>query len=236
MLANEGVLDAFGHVSMRHPTDPERYRLSRSRWPELVQPADILEFALDSEPIVSTNIRLYGERVVHGCIYQARPDVNAVCHHHASAILPFCISGVELVPVYRRQHGRAKAPFFRALRLVEHHHPGDESVSAPSVPQAATTGNRTEILLNIARVVRLVKILGEEFEEALIIRIIAALKRIDEDKPTAGLNRLSSMPTASRQTRNVGGPSAMETSPMHFLSSSDSPCSTPTNARTCRRR
>ena len=100
IIANEGVLDAFGHVSMRHPTDPGRYLLARSRAPELVQPDDILEFTLDSQPVKSTDVRLYGERVIHGGIYQARPDVNAVCHHHAPSILPFCISGMDLKPVY----------------------------------------------------------------------------------------------------------------------------------------
>jgi len=100
MIANEGVLDAFGHVTMRHPTDPKRYLMARSRAPELVQPDDILELTLDSQPVKPTDLRLYGERVIHGGIYQARPDVNAVCHHHAPSILPFCISGMDLKPVY----------------------------------------------------------------------------------------------------------------------------------------
>jgi HCOMODA/2-hydroxy-3-carboxy-muconic semialdehyde decarboxylase len=100
MIANEGVLDAFGHVTMRHPTDPGRYLMSRSRAPELVQPDDILEFTIDSHPVKQTDVRLYGERVIHGGIYQARPDVNAICHHHAASILPFCISGAELKPVF----------------------------------------------------------------------------------------------------------------------------------------
>jgi ribulose-5-phosphate 4-epimerase/fuculose-1-phosphate aldolase len=99
MLANEGVLDAFGHVSLRHPTDPGRYLLSRSRSPGLIEAADILEFTLDSEPVAPPTVQLYAERVIHGCIYQARPDVMAVCHHHAPAVMPFCISGVPLIPV-----------------------------------------------------------------------------------------------------------------------------------------
>src|SRR5471030_1891020 len=100
MIANEGVLDAFGHVTMRHPTDPGRYLMSYSRAPELVQAEDVLEFTLDSQIIKPVEMRLYGERVIHGEIYKARPEVNAVCHHHAPSILPFCISGVELKPVY----------------------------------------------------------------------------------------------------------------------------------------
>jgi len=100
IIAHEGVLDGFGHVSMRHPTDPGRYLLARSRSPELIEPADIFEFTLDSEPVAAKGVTLYGERVIHGCIYQARPDVNAVCHHHSPSVLPFCITGIELVPVF----------------------------------------------------------------------------------------------------------------------------------------
>ena len=100
IIAHEGVLDGFGHVSMRHPTNPGRYLLARSRSPELIEPADIYEFTLDSEPVSAKGVTLYGERVIHGCIYQARPDVNAVCHHHSPSVLPFCITGTELVPVF----------------------------------------------------------------------------------------------------------------------------------------
>jgi HCOMODA/2-hydroxy-3-carboxy-muconic semialdehyde decarboxylase len=100
MLANEGVLDAFGHVSLRHPRDPGRFVLARSRSPQLVDPGDVLEFTLDAEPVRPPSVRLFAERVIHGCIYQARPDVMAVCHHHAPAVLPFCIAGVPIVPVF----------------------------------------------------------------------------------------------------------------------------------------
>src|SRR5262249_49626343 len=99
MLANEGVQVAFGHVSRRHPTDSGRYLLSRSRSPGVVEAVDILEFTLDSEPVARPTVQLYAERVIHGCIYQARQDVMAVCHHHAPAVMPFCIAGVPLIPV-----------------------------------------------------------------------------------------------------------------------------------------
>ena len=99
VLAHEGVLDAFGHVTMRHPTDPGRYLMSYSRAPELVHADDILEFTLDSQPVKQIDMRLYGERVIHGGVYLARPEVNAVCHHHAPSVMPFCISGEELKPV-----------------------------------------------------------------------------------------------------------------------------------------
>jgi HCOMODA/2-hydroxy-3-carboxy-muconic semialdehyde decarboxylase len=100
MIANEGVLDAFGHVTMRHPTDAGRYLMSVSRAPELVRPGDIHEFTLDSQIVKPIEPRLYGERVIHGEIYKARPEVNAVCHHHAPSILPFCITGMALQPMF----------------------------------------------------------------------------------------------------------------------------------------
>ena len=100
MAANEGIIDAFGHVSARHPEDPNRYFLSHSRSPELVEPGDLIEFNLDSEPLTPQTRRLYSERVIHGEIYKARPDVTAVCHHHCPSILPFCITGKKLVPIY----------------------------------------------------------------------------------------------------------------------------------------
>jgi HCOMODA/2-hydroxy-3-carboxy-muconic semialdehyde decarboxylase len=100
ILAHEGVLDAFGHVSARHPTDPGRYLLSRSRSPLLIEPDDILEYTLDSEPVRPAKAHLYAERVIHGCIYQARSDVMAVCHHHAPSVMPFAIAGKPIVPVF----------------------------------------------------------------------------------------------------------------------------------------
>ena len=100
ILSNERVLDGFGHVSVRHPSDPGRYLLSRARAPLMVEPDDILEYTLDSEPVKRSSARPYSERVIHGCIYQARSDVIAVCHNHAPAVLPFCVAGKAIVPVF----------------------------------------------------------------------------------------------------------------------------------------
>src|SRR5215475_3679533 len=83
IVAYEGVLDGFGHVSVRHPENPDHYLLSRSRSPELVEPSDILEFTLDSEKVTPGDILPYGECVIHGEIFKARPDVTAICHHHS---------------------------------------------------------------------------------------------------------------------------------------------------------
>jgi ribulose-5-phosphate 4-epimerase/fuculose-1-phosphate aldolase len=113
LVANEGILDAFGHISVRNPNNPNRYFLSHSRAPALVQPDDIFEYDLDSNPIVSPITRPYSERVIHGEIFKARPDVNAVCHHHAPSIMPFAISGVPLQPVFHLGAAMGqRAPFW----------------------------------------------------------------------------------------------------------------------------
>lgn len=112
ILANEKILDAFGHVSVRHPHDPQRYFIPRHRAPELAEISDIVELTLDSEPVRPTDFRLYSEKVIHGEIYKARPDVNAVCHHHAHSILPFAISGREIVPVFHLAAVVGHVPFW----------------------------------------------------------------------------------------------------------------------------
>ena len=78
LVANEGILDAFGHISVRNPNNPNRYFLSRSRAPALVQADDIQEYDLDSNPIVSSPLRPYVERVIHGEIFKARPDLSLI--------------------------------------------------------------------------------------------------------------------------------------------------------------
>ena len=100
ILGNEGVIDAFGHASVRHPGNPNRYFLARSRSPLFVEPDDILEFDLDSNPVRPLTVQPYGERVIHGEIYKSRPDVHAVVHHHSGSVLPFCMTGVPLVPLF----------------------------------------------------------------------------------------------------------------------------------------
>ena len=100
ILAREDVIDDFGHVSVRHPHDPGRYFLSRSRSPEIVTRDDIMEFTLAGDPIEANGRRPYMERVIHGAVYMARPDVHAVTHHHARAVLPFATGAAPLRPVF----------------------------------------------------------------------------------------------------------------------------------------
>lgn len=113
IVANEGVIDAFGHVSMRHPDNPGRYFLSRSRAPELVTPEDFIEYDLDSRPVREPTVTQYSERVIHGEIYKARPEVNSVCHHHCPAFMPLLATGTDYVPVFHLGAvGGIKPPFW----------------------------------------------------------------------------------------------------------------------------
>jgi ribulose-5-phosphate 4-epimerase/fuculose-1-phosphate aldolase len=99
ILARENVLDAFGHVSVRDPANPQQYLLARSRSPALVRRADIMTFTLESAPVGGDTRLAYNERFIHGAIYEARPDVNAVIHSHAEDVLPFTITPEPLRPV-----------------------------------------------------------------------------------------------------------------------------------------
>ena len=99
ILAREGVVDAFGHASIRHPRDPERYLLSRARAPECIEAGDLMEFTLDGRPVDAASRQPYAERHIHGAIYERRPDIGAVIHHHSPAVIPFGITGTPLKPV-----------------------------------------------------------------------------------------------------------------------------------------
>ena len=89
ILFNHGVVDAFGHVSVRHDKAADRFLLARNLAPALVTPDDILEFDLDGNPLAARGRSVYLERFIHGEIYRARPDVMAVVHSHAPAVVPF---------------------------------------------------------------------------------------------------------------------------------------------------
>jgi HCOMODA/2-hydroxy-3-carboxy-muconic semialdehyde decarboxylase len=96
ILAKHGVLDAWGHVSIRHPGNPQRYLLSRARAPALVTAGDIMEFDLDSNPIEAQGRRPFLERFIHGSVYKTRPDVYAVVHSHSPSVIPFSVTGEPL--------------------------------------------------------------------------------------------------------------------------------------------
>jgi ribulose-5-phosphate 4-epimerase/fuculose-1-phosphate aldolase len=100
ILAREGVVDSFGHVSVRHPHDTQRYLLSRSRAPDCIEKNDIMEFALDGTPVDAHGRAPYLERFIHGALYEARPDVTSVVHNHSESVIPFGVTDRKIKPIF----------------------------------------------------------------------------------------------------------------------------------------
>jgi HCOMODA/2-hydroxy-3-carboxy-muconic semialdehyde decarboxylase len=96
ILAAHGVIDAYGHVSLRSPRNPQRYYLARALAPELVKEADLIEYDLDSKPIDEGGRESVRERFIHGEIFKARPEVMAVVHNHSPSVVPFSVTGVPM--------------------------------------------------------------------------------------------------------------------------------------------
>jgi HCOMODA/2-hydroxy-3-carboxy-muconic semialdehyde decarboxylase len=100
ILAREGVVDSFGHISVRHPDDPRRYLLSRSRAPDCIEKDDIMEFALDGTAVDAGGRAPYLERFIHGALYEMRPDVMSVVHNHSESVIPFGVTGRKIQPIF----------------------------------------------------------------------------------------------------------------------------------------
>jgi len=100
ILAREEIVDAYGHISLRHPERPDRYILSQSRAPELVDVADLMEYTLEGEPVDQQGRTMYTERPIHGGIFEARPDVMAVVHNHSPMVVPFSVTDTPLRPMF----------------------------------------------------------------------------------------------------------------------------------------
>ena len=100
ILAQHGVLDAYGHISARSDKRPEHFIMSRSRAPALVTAADLMELDSDSEPVRGETRKGFIERYIHGEIYRTRPEVTAIVHSHSPSVIPFGITKTKLRPVY----------------------------------------------------------------------------------------------------------------------------------------
>jgi ribulose-5-phosphate 4-epimerase/fuculose-1-phosphate aldolase len=104
ILAEHGVIDAYGHVSVRSPQDPGRYWLARAIAPERVQATDLIEYDLDSKPLdaggANAGRESVRERYIHGEIYKNRPDVVAVVHNHSPSVIPFSVTGVPMRAIF----------------------------------------------------------------------------------------------------------------------------------------
>jgi HCOMODA/2-hydroxy-3-carboxy-muconic semialdehyde decarboxylase len=147
ILAREGVVDSFGHVSIRHPHHAERYILSRARAPECIEVDDLMEFAIDGTPIDPAGRTPYAERFIHGAVYDARPDVRAVVHHHSPSVIPFSVTAAVLAPVMHMCAGiGTRVPTWDSRARF-----GDTNLlvtnTAMAVDLAAALGQRPAVLM-----------------------------------------------------------------------------------------
>lgn len=169
ILSNENILEAFGHVSIRDPENPDQFLLSRSKAPLFVEEKDILIYDFDGNLKVETEHRSYAERILHGQIYKARPDVNAVIHHHALSLLPFTTTGIELKPVIHMG-----CMFYEGIPLYD-----DYDVSDGMLIINKTEGERIARTLGEKRAMLLrghgAIIVGTEIREAIMASIYIAL-------------------------------------------------------------
>lgn len=99
ILVDEGVLDAYGHVSVRDDVNPQHFLLSRSLPPSEVTSADVVEYDLDAKPVSAIGVASYQERFIHAEIYRARPDVKAIIHCHTPDLIPFGVTTTRLLPI-----------------------------------------------------------------------------------------------------------------------------------------
>jgi ribulose-5-phosphate 4-epimerase/fuculose-1-phosphate aldolase len=99
ILAHQGILDAFGHVSIRHPSKPDHYLMSRWLAPALVTGGDIVEYDLESVALTHQGMQLYSERYIHSEIYKVRPDVHAIVHSHSPTVVPFSVTKATFRPI-----------------------------------------------------------------------------------------------------------------------------------------
>ena len=99
VLANEKVVDSFGHISVRNPENSEHFFLSCSRSPEIVCCEDIMEFDLEGNSVDGSALRPYGERFIHGAILESRPEIQSVVHNHSLSVIPFGVTNTPLKPI-----------------------------------------------------------------------------------------------------------------------------------------
>ena len=149
ILANERVLDGFGHISVRSVSDPRHFFMSRSRAPGLVAREDIFEFDEQSQPVVPGGPRMYGERFIHGEIFAARPDVNAVVHSHSPDVLPFTVTNAPFKALIHMAAflGHAPVPVFEIRDVLGDDNKMLVTENRTGAALAAILGRRSVVLM-----------------------------------------------------------------------------------------
>ena len=187
ILANEDVVDAYGHVSIRHPRDPQRFFLARSLSPERVERGDIMEFDLEGSPAGGDARQPYLERFIHAAAYAARADVQAVVHAHAEDVLPFGITAAPLRPViHSGSFMGGQVPVWDIRDKF-----GDTNLLVTSMPQgldlARTLGGNNVALMRghgfVAAARSLIEVVRMSVYVPRNARVLLAALRLGEVKP-----------------------------------------------------
>ena len=198
ILAHEGIVDAYGHVSVRHPRDPKRYLLARSLSPEMVQQADIMEFDLDGTPAGGDSRQPYLERFIHGAVYEARPEVLAVVHAHAEDVLPFGITSTPLRPViHSGSFMGAEVPVWDIRERF-----GDTNLLVTNMPQgrdlaARLAGNNVALMRGhgfVAAARSLIEVVRMSVYVPRNARVQMAAMQLGEVKPLSSSRKSSAWP------------------------------------------
>jgi HCOMODA/2-hydroxy-3-carboxy-muconic semialdehyde decarboxylase len=147
ILYRQGVVDGFGHVSVRHDRSADHFLLARNMAPGLVRRDDIVTFDLDGAELDAAGRRVYLERFIHGGIYRARPDVQAVVHSHSPSLIPFGVTGEPLLPVFHMSGFLAEGSALFEIRNVA----GDTDMLVSNgrlgAALAAALGSRSTVLM-----------------------------------------------------------------------------------------
>jgi len=147
ILYRQGVVDGFGHVSVRHDQSSDHFLLARNMAPGLVRREDIVTFDLDGAALDAAGRRVYLERFIHAEIYRARPDVQSVVHSHSPNVIPFGVTGTPLQPVFHMSGFLAEGSALFAIRDVA----GDTDMlisnASLGVGLAAALGSRSTVLM-----------------------------------------------------------------------------------------
>lgn len=148
ILADQGIVDGFGHVSVRSATNPAHFFQSRSRAPALVELSDIREFDEHSELVEPTGESVYGERFIHGEIFRTRPDVQAIAHTHSFGVIPFGVAGTPLRPLcHQAAFLRGEVPVFEIRDAAGEDNGMLISTNALGAAVAQSLGNAPVVLM-----------------------------------------------------------------------------------------
>jgi ribulose-5-phosphate 4-epimerase/fuculose-1-phosphate aldolase len=204
ILFAHGVVDAFGHVGARHDKQTDRFLLARNMAPGLVTAADLLEFDLAGNPIAAGGRAVYLERFIHGEIFRARPDVNAVVHSHSPGVVPFGVaSGVPLRPIWHMSGFiGAAAPLFEIRDVAGE---GSDLLirdSALGAALAASLGSASLVLMRGHGAT----VVGATLRQAVFRAVYAELNaRLQLDAMRLGTVTYLTPAEAEATTQSVGG-------------------------------